>query len=148
MATTPFHITKVQATHACRNAWSCWWRWWQWWSTYKNLQVPTSINIVVCKWKRLHATIQCYICNILQFFFLYDFWYFLCWTWCSPRFKFIINNIPKSPSPFPYLLPRVEKEAMQSIELNFQMIGLSIPCLLENKSGFCMLLSFLDVEAS
>jgi hypothetical protein len=143
LATMPFHVTKVQATHACRNAWSCWWRWWQWQSTsYKNSQVPTSINIVVCKWKPLHVTSQYCICNILPFFFLYDFWYFLCWTWCSPRFRSIINNIPKSPSPFPYLLPRVEKEAMQSIELNFQMIGQSIPCFLKNKSSFCMLQRF------
>jgi len=40
---------------------------------------------------------------------------------CSPRLRSIIYNIPRSPPPSPYLPPCVEKEAMQSIELDFQM---------------------------
>jgi len=31
------------------------------------------LSILLCKWKPLHVTIQYYICNILPFFFLYDF---------------------------------------------------------------------------
>jgi hypothetical protein len=75
----------------------------------------------MCKWTPLHSIIQYCICNIFPFLSFYNFWTVFCWTWCSPRLRSIIDNIPRSPPPFPYLPPWVEKEAMQSIELEFQM---------------------------
>ncbi len=145
-ATMSICIMKVQATHAYRNAWSCWWRWWQWWSICKNSQVPTSINVIVCKWKPLHFVIQYWICNILPLLSLYDFWSGICWTWCRLRLRSIIDNILRSPPPSPYLPPWVEKEAMQSIELDFQMIPINTISFRKQKRFLHVVNVFLNLE--
>jgi hypothetical protein len=107
----------------------------------KNSQVPTSINVIVHKWKPLHSVIQYCICNILPLLSLYDFWNVFCWTWCSLGLRSIINKIPRSPPPSPYLPPWVEKEAMQSIEPDLQMTPINTISFRKERD-FCMLLRF------
>jgi hypothetical protein len=93
------------------------------------LQVPTSINVVVHQWKPLHSIIQYCICNIRPFLHLYDFSNVICWTWCNPRLRSIIDNILKNePPPSPYLPPQVAKELCNLLSWTFKWL-LSIPCL-------------------